>query len=146
MCMRCSFMLGVALVAALSASGAVQAQTMTSPDSVKRALTVLNRVKDHTGRLVAAKNYAQLAHENEEFKEGAEALQKSIAAEPREFKGKVEPLLKKALDDSQSVTAAGTAHDDAKMAAAFGALTASVKSVIDAFPASVQPTPPAKKP
>ena len=73
MCMRYSFILGIALAAILSVSGVADAQTLTSPDAVKRALTVLNRVKDHTGRLVAARNYAQLSHENEEFKEGAEA-------------------------------------------------------------------------
>ena len=124
----------------------VTAQTaLKSPDQVRRALGVLNRVLDHTGRLITAKNYAQLPHENMEFKEGAEAVEKSIGAEPADFRAKIDPLLKKAVADSQAVADLSSSKDDAKLAAAYKTFTESEKKVIAAFPASVQPAPAAPK-
>lgn len=118
------------------------AQALQSPDQVKAALTVLNRVVDHTERLITAKNYTRLPHENGEFKEGAEALEKAIAPEPGDFKSKVEPLLQKAEADSQSVADAADAHDDAKLASTHAAFAASVSRVLTSFPADVQPLVP----
>ena len=126
----------------LAASAAVAQMTMKSPHQVREALGTLNRVVDHTGRLIAAKNYTYLPHENDEFKEGSEALEKDIAKESADFKTKVEALLKQAEADSQSVADAATAHDDAKLASTHAALAESVKAVLAAFPKTVQPTPP----
>jgi hypothetical protein len=117
-------------------------QTVKAPEPIQKALTVLNRVTDHTGRLVAAKNFAQLSHENMEFKEGVEALEKSLGGEAADFKAKVEPLIKKVQDDSQHVADAGTAKDEAKVTANYAVMTESVKKLFAAFPANVQPLSP----
>ncbi len=136
----------IACAASLAlAAGAASAQTtMHSPAKVKKALGTLNRVVDHTQRLMTAKNYTRLPHENDEFKEATGALEKGIAKEPDDFKSKVEPLLQKAEADSQNVADAASAHDDAKLATAHDALADSVKAVLAAFPDSVQPPSPSK--
>lgn len=122
------------------AMGSAGADTpLKSPAKVQKTLATLNRVVDHTARLITAKNYKHLLHENDEFKEGAEALEKAIAKESAEFKATVEPLLQKAETDSQSLADAATAKDDAKLATGHDALAGSVKALIDAFPDAVKP-------
>src|SRR6185312_3994653 len=88
----------IGILAALSfcAMTAAGHAAMQQQDQVKKALATLNRVVGHTQRLIDAKNYERLPHENGEFQEGAEALVKGIAPEPAAFKAKVEPLLKTA--------------------------------------------------
>jgi hypothetical protein len=126
-------------------TGVTYAQpAMKSAASAQQALATLNRVVGHTQRLITAKNYARLPHENGEFEEGAEALERAIANESPDFKSKVEPLLTKAQADSQSVADAATAHDDAKLAAAHAAFADSVKAVLAAFPPEAQPLPPSR--
>ena len=139
MFMRNAFVMCAAAVSLSLLTGAAFADAMKSPQKVQNALGTLNRVVDHTQRLITAKNYPHVLHENDEFKEGAEALEKSIAKEPADFKSKVEPLLKKAEADSQSVADAATAKDAAKLAANHAALADSVKALLVAFPAEVQP-------
>jgi hypothetical protein len=128
---------------ALCIGPAAAQETMKSPQQVMNALATFPRTVLHTQILIAAKNYPRLPHENGEVKEGTEALEKSIAAEPAAFKAKVEPLLKKADADSQGIADAANAHDDAKLASAHAAYASSVKLLLAAFPASVQPPPPA---
>ncbi|HVZ27196.1 MAG TPA: hypothetical protein VG798_00935 [Rhizomicrobium sp.] len=123
-------------VAALA--GACQA-AMQQEDQVRKALATLNRVVGHTQRLIEAKNYERLPHENGEFKEGAEALEKGLASEPATFRAKVEPLLKKAEADSQRVADAAGKHDDAALAGSHAAFAASVVQVIALFPPEVRP-------
>jgi hypothetical protein len=113
--------------------------TMKSPQQVMNALATFPRTVLHTQILINAKNYARLPHENGEVKEGTEALEKSIADEPAGFKAKVEPLLKKADADSEAIADAANTHDDAKLASAHAAYENSVKLLLAAFPASVQP-------
>jgi hypothetical protein len=131
----------VFLVCTVSLAGmlaAASAYAQTAPQSAQaRALGTLQRVVGHTQRLITAKNYARLPHENEEFKEGLEALEQSIAGASADFKVRVEPLLKQAQADSQGVADAATSHDDARLAAAHAALVDSVKAVLAAFPESV---------
>ena len=133
----------IACVGALSLlafTGAAQADaTLKSPKKVQKALTTLNRVVDHTERLIVAKNYPHLLHENDEFKEGSEALEKAIVKEPADFKSQVEPLLQQAETASQSVADAATAKDDAKLATTHDTLASSVKTLLAAFPGNVQP-------
>ena len=127
----------------LAATGGAQADvTFKSPAKVQKALATLNRVVDHTARLIQAKNYDHLLHENNEFKEGSEALEKSIAKAPADFKAKIDPLLKQTDADSQSIADAATAKDDAKLATTHDALTNSVKTLLAAFPDNVQPPSP----
>jgi predicted chitinase len=131
---------------ALIMSGANAADStqmaMKSPMQVQKALGTLNRVVDHTGRLISAKNYAQLPHENGEFKEGSEALEKSIASDDGGFKSRIEPLLQKAEANSQNIAEAAMAHDDTKLASNHEALRDSVKAILAAFPSNVQPPAP----
>ena len=130
--------LGVAFL-----SGAVVAQSeLKSPAQVRHALGTLNRVVNHTQRLIEAKNYARLPQENSEFNEGIEALQKDIVGESVSLKATVQPLISKSQADSKSVADAATAHDDAKLATTHAAFTDSVKALIAAFPAGVQPSAP----
>jgi hypothetical protein len=139
---RISLMAGTGLFGLALLLAPATAQTMKSPQDVTAALGTFSRVVLHTQLLINAKNYARLPHENGEIKEGSEALEKSIAGEPAAFKARVEPLLKKVDANSQSVADAADAHDDAKLAQNHDALAASVKLLLAAFPASVQPPPP----
>lgn len=129
-------------LATLTLVNGAAGRSLKTPEPVQKALTVLNRVTDHTGRLVTAKNFAQLPHENMEFKEGVEALEKSLAGEAADLKSKVGPLIKKAQDDSQKVTDAAATKDEAKVTANFAVMTESVKKLFAAFPANVQPAAP----
>ncbi len=129
------------LLIAFAAFQALAQTPLKSPDDVKKSLATLNRVVGHTQRLIDAKNYTRLPNENGEFKEGAEALEKDIAQEPKAFKAKVMPLLKKAEADSQAVADAADAHDDAKLATTHAAFADSVKNVLAVFPGDVQPAP-----
>jgi hypothetical protein len=129
----------VPFMAAFAASSAVAQTALQSPAQVQTALGTLSRVVNHTQRLITAGNYARLPHENEEFKEGLEALEHGIAKDPAGFKAKVAPLLQQARAGSQGVADAAPTHDEARLAAAHTALADSVKAVLAAFPDSVQP-------
>lgn len=123
--------------------GAAFAQTtMKAPQQVTKSLATFTRVVLHTQILINAKNYVRLPHENGEVKEGSEALEHAIADEPAAFRAKVEPLIKMADAQSQAIADAAAAHDDAKLATAHAAYANSVKQLLAAFPASVQPPPP----
>ena len=139
---RIPLLAGTALLGLALLAGPAAAQMMKSPQQVTDALATFSRVVLHTQILIDAKNYTRLPHENGEIKEGSEALEKSIADEPASFKAKIEPLLKKADANSQSVADAADAHDDARLAQTHAALASSVKLLLAAFPASVQPPPP----
>jgi uncharacterized membrane protein YccC len=132
-------MSALALPVAFGAGAASADATLKSPKKVEKSLATFNRVVDHTARLITAKNYTHLLHENDELKEGAEALEKSIAKEPDDFKAKVQPLLEKAEADSQALADAAKAKDDDKLASAHTALAASVNDLVAAFPAAAQP-------
>jgi hypothetical protein len=129
----------LAFPVALGAGAALADTPMKSPAKVQKALATFNRVVDHTERLIVAKNYKHLPHENDEFKEGGEALDKAIAKEPADFKAKIDPLLQNAEADSQSVADAAKTKDDAKLATSHDALAGSVKALIEAFPDAVKP-------
>jgi hypothetical protein len=113
-----------------------------APQQIQNALATLNRVVDHTGRLITAQNYAQLPGENNEFHEGSQALETSLSAEGGDIAAKVKPMIAKANDDAQSIAAAAASRDDKKLAAGHKALAASVKQIMAAFPSNVQPPAP----
>jgi hypothetical protein len=115
---------------------------LKSPDNVQKALTTLNRVVDHTDRLIKAKNYVRLPHENGEFKEGVEALEKSIADEPTDFRSGLKKYITQASSASQHVADAAADHDDAKLASTHAEFADAVKQLIAQFPSSVGPKPP----
>jgi hypothetical protein len=131
----------LALLIAFGAGAASADAALKSPKKVEKSLATFNRVVDHTARLITAKNYTHLLHENDELKEGAEALEKNIAKEPDDFQAKVKPLLEKAEADSQALADAAKAKDDDRLSSAHAALVASVSALIGAFPAAVQPPP-----
>jgi beta-phosphoglucomutase-like phosphatase (HAD superfamily) len=130
----CAASLTLASVVAVSAAPEVK-----SPKQVQQALGTLNRVVDHTGRLIARKRYSFLANENDEFKEGASALEQMLANEPADLRSGVEPMLKKASQDAQNIADASSSRDRAKLMADHTALANSVKQIIAAFPSNVQP-------
>jgi len=126
----------------LMAGGAAAQSIQKSPQQVMHALATFPRVVLHTQILIDAKNYARLPHENQEVKEGAEALHTSLSAEPASFKAKVDPLIESAVVNSQALADTAGSGDLGKINAAHDKLAAAVKSLVAAFPASVQPPPP----
>ena len=115
---------------------------MKSPTDVQRALSALNRVVDHTHRLIAAGNFSQLSRENREFNDGSQALERSIANEPAQFKSKVEGLLRKADTESKNLADASTTADATKLNAIQADLATAAKEIFAVFPSNVQPSPP----
>jgi hypothetical protein len=133
----CAAVVSVALAAPAAAQSALK-----SPKDVQQALGTLSRVVDHTQRLISNKNYVLLPGENNEFKEGSAALRETLAEQPSQLRSTVEPLLKKAGEDSQNIADAVASHDYTKLAQAHAALANSVKGILRAFPADVQPGQP----
>jgi hypothetical protein len=133
-------------VAALGANVGFGQAAAHPSDGVSAALGVLNRVVGHTQRLIAAKNFTRLPHEDGEFKEGVEALENAIAREPADLKREVEPLIKQAGERSHALAVASGQGDPATLDAAHHALADSVRTLIAAFPEGERPsvpTPPA---
>src|SRR5262245_65631673 len=87
--------LAITLVSVALAVGAAAGFAQDSAGA-RTALGVLNRVVNHTQRLITAQNFTRLPHEDGEFKEGVEALESAIAHEPADFKQQVEPLIRQA--------------------------------------------------
>jgi cytochrome c556 len=81
----------------------------------------------------------QLRGENNEFKAGAAALRGTLAEEPAPLRAKIEPLLKRAADESQQMADQADSHDANRLAQTHAAFANSVKEVLAAFPADVQP-------
>lgn len=127
--------LGLALL--LTTLPMVQANAAATDDE-KKALAVLVRVVGHTQRLIDAKNFDRLPHENGEFKEGAEALEKSLGGDAP-LHAKVEPLLRTAVAASQKLADAAPGHDASNLETIHAEFDAAVKRVVAAFPADVQP-------
>jgi hypothetical protein len=118
-----------------------QTPKLASPAQVQKALGAMNRVVDHTQRLIAAKNFNQLPRENEEFMEGSDALKQGIASEPAAFKTKVEALLDKADASSKNLAGASSAADPSKLSQLHDELASSVRLIVAAFPNDVKPSP-----
>jgi hypothetical protein len=125
------------------AGGTASAQAGQSPQQVQRSLGDLNRVVDHTQRLIAGQKFDQLSRENNnEFQEGARALEKSIAAEPSGFKMKIAAMLEKAKAESKHIADAAQTPDAATLARIRTSLADAVKEILAAFPNSVDPGSP----
>jgi hypothetical protein len=136
---RREILIGSLSLAALVCGSALAQKTLTSPAQVQKALGTLNRVVGHTQRLIAAGNFARLPHENAEFEEGLEALERGIAREPSDFKAKVEPFMKQAKAASQGLADASVEHDATQLDAAHKTLENAVQQVLRVFPDSVRP-------
>jgi hypothetical protein len=125
------------------AAGTASAQTAgQSPQRVQRSLGDLNRVVDHTERLIAGQKFNQLSRENDEFQEGSRALEKSIATEPSDFKAKIAAMLEKAKAESKHLADAAQTPDGATLARIHTSLADAVKEILAAFPNSVRPGSP----
>jgi hypothetical protein len=125
------------------AAGIASAQTAgQSPQQVQRSLGDLTRVVDHTQRLIAGQNFNQLSRENDEFQEGSQALEKSIATEPSEFRMKIAAMLEKAKAESKHLADAAQTPDGATLARIHTSLADAVKEILAAFPNSAQPGSP----
>jgi len=114
---------------------------LKSPAQIEKALGDLNRVLDHTRRLIVAKKYNQLRRENDEFDDGSQALEKSIADEPTSFKMKIERMLQDAKKQSKDLADAATNPDPAKLATLHESLVSSVDELLLAFPGVQTPLP-----
>ncbi len=125
------------------AAGTASAQTTgQSPQQVQKSLGDLNRVVDHTQRLIVSQKFNQLSRENDEFQEGARALEKSIAAEPSDFKMKIAGMLERAKAESKHLANAAQTPDGATLARIHTSLADAVKEILAAFPNSVHPGSP----
>jgi hypothetical protein len=147
--MRFHRALAIALVSVTATLGANAGFAQAAPQdsaSVRAALGVLNRVVGHTQRLITAKNFARLPHEDGELQEGAEALESAIAHEPAELRQKEEPLIKQAVERSHALAAASGEGNPAALDAAHAALADAVRTLIAAFPESVRPPADAQPP
>jgi hypothetical protein len=130
------FAAGALALALVSSALALQ-----SPKSVTSGLRVLNQVVGHTGRLVAAKDYARVGGEHGEFVEGADMLREALRGEPADFTAKVETALKAAVESSSALGKIAASGDAEKTAAAHEDFAAKVKAVIELFPEDVRPKP-----
>ncbi len=110
-------------------------------DQVKKGLRIINQVVGHTGRLVAGKEYAHVAHEHEEVLEAKQILDESLTVDQ---KTKVDATLVKAVAASTTLKDTAATKDAAKIEAAHAAFAASVQDLLALFPADYQPPPPKK--
>jgi hypothetical protein len=135
--------ISTALLCLALAAGTASAQTAgQSPLRVQRSLGDLNRVVDHTERLIAGQKFNQLSRENDEFQEGSRALEKSIASEPSDFKAKIAAMLEKAKAESKHLADAAQTPDGVTLARIHTSLADAVKEILVAFPNSVRPGSP----
>jgi hypothetical protein len=118
------------------------ASAQTTPQQVQRSLGDLNRVVDHTQRLITSQKFDQLSRENDEFQKGSQALEKSIATEPSDFKMKIAAMLEKAKAESKHLADAAQTPDGATLARIHTSLADAVKEILAAFPNSAHPSSP----
>ncbi|PTY08033.1 hypothetical protein DB347_00140 [Opitutaceae bacterium EW11] len=128
--------IGALLLAFVSSASA----KLQNPKPVATALRVLNQVVNHTGRLVASKDYDKVAGEHSEFVEGAEMLRDALRGEPAEFVGKVNTALDAAVTASDDLGKIA-ASNGAKAEAAHTEFAAKTTAVIELFPEEVRPKP-----
>ena len=141
--LRSAAALSIACIVAVPAAAEVNSSKgVNSPRQVQQALGTLNRVADHTGRLIPGRKYSLLLTENNEFKEGAAALSSTLSSQPADLKAAVEPMLNKASEASQTIADEASSGNRAKLAADQATLASSVKQLIAAFPADVRPARP----
>ena len=118
------------------------AAQLKSPEDVKTGLRILQGVSNDFKRQITNKRFTRVPHENQEYKEAADALRSAIKDEPADFKAKVETKLKAANAAYQKVSdmSAGTPDADKLMAEHAKAVTA-MNAVFDLFPAELRPDP-----
>jgi hypothetical protein len=99
-------------------------------------------VVDHTQRFIARQKFDQLSRENDEFQEGARALEQSISTEPSGFKMKIAAILEKARAESKHLAHAAQTPDGATLVRLHTSLADAVKEILAAFPNSVHASSP----
>ncbi len=132
----------IAAVFALGlATANVQAQQLKSPDEVKKALQIVTHVTNDFERQITRKTFARIPHENQEFGEAAEALEKSIAGEPEAFKQKVGVALKDAKAAGQAIADKSASNDEAALRAGHDEMAKKVAVLMALFPEPMRPDP-----
>ncbi len=131
----------VVAVIAFAAAPNVHAQDLKQPDQVKKALQIVMHVTNDFDRQITRKTYARIPHENEEFGEAVEAVEKSVAGEPEPFKQKVEAALKDARAAAQAVSDKNTTNDEAVLRAGHAEMVKKVNLLMALFPESYRPDP-----
>lgn len=129
-----------AVALALTAPHA-QAQQLKSPDQIAYVLKLLTHVMNDFERQITRKTYDRIPHENQEFHEASEALEKAMANESPELKAKVTVALKEAVAAGQAVSDKNTTNDEAVLRAAHGEMVKKVVALDALFPASMRPDP-----
>ncbi len=129
-----------AVALALTAPHA-QAQELKSPDKIAYVLKLLTHVQNDFGRQIDRKTFDRIPHENMEFHEAAEALEKAMADESPALKTKVTAALKEAVAAGQAVSDKNTTNDEAVLRPLHEAMIKKVVALDALFPASMRPDP-----
>lgn len=117
----------------------VQAQELKNPERIGYVLKLLTHVSNDFLRQVERKTFDRIGHENEEFHEASEALEKAVANESPELKQKVTAALKDAVAAGDAVAAKASTNDEAVLRAAHGELAAKLAALDALFPAAMRP-------
>ena len=118
-----------------------RAQELKNPDQIAYVLKLLTHVQNDFGRQIDHKTYDRIPHENQEFHEAAEALDKAMANESPALKKTVDVALKAAVAAGQAVSDKNTTNDEAVLRAAHGEMIKKVVALDALFPASMRPDP-----
>lgn len=117
------------------------AAELQAPEQVSGALKEF--AKDHGDlvRKLESHAYARMAREDRDFQRDAAALRKAIAAEPAEFRGRVESLLDRCLQESAQIARLSASPDEAQLAAALERLKSGLQDLNALFPDALRANP-----
>jgi hypothetical protein len=119
----------------------VHATEPQSPEQVHTALRILASVYADMDAKLKNQQFDRLPHENQEFQDGSGAMRDAIAAEPADFKVKVQASLDKTLAAAQQVADSSKSHDATQVRSAIDALASSMRVLNGMFPAALRAEP-----
>jgi hypothetical protein len=131
----------ILLLFAFLCSAAWGQSIVRSPDAVRGALAGMNEVVEHSGRLIASRDYSQLPGQANEFEARLIAFEQGIGSQPSELKSTLEPLIAKARVASNAMSEAAQSHRDSLLPLTHQQLAGAVSAIIAAVPPSLRPTP-----
>lgn len=117
----------------------VQAQELKNADQIGYTLKLITHVSNDFLRQVERKTFDRIGHENEEFHEASEALEKAVANESPELKQKVTAALKDAVAAGDAVAAKASTNDEAVLRAAHSEFAKKITALDALFPAAMRP-------
>ena len=119
----------------------VQAQELKNAEQIGYTLKLITHVTNDFLRQIDRKTYDRIPHENEEFHEAGEALEKAVANEAPALKQKVSVALKEAVAAGQAVSDKNTTNDEAVLRPLHGEMVKKVAALDALFPAAMRPDP-----